>query len=249
MTTDPMDPKAAKLIVVSPICSRVVLLQLHLPLILCIIQNHFASSRLMLMMWDWLWPSFDTTAFHRIQLIIREVDQEIPFDTLELACPNGKFFALDDKFTSLAFDRVISWVFDFSSSIHILWIMLIVPWGPLSLSLVSIALVNSLHQYWLVIKRLSSMSNVNTFIHMLGSLLWSGLCWSARPWIQITKSLGCEVMWHGYDDMHVSFIWLAAIRPWAIICNPSHYWMVATIPWFRYDPLWLMVVPIPGSIT
>ena len=41
MTTDPMDPKAAKLPVVSLICSRVVLLQLHLPLILCTIQKQF----------------------------------------------------------------------------------------------------------------------------------------------------------------------------------------------------------------
>jgi len=74
MTTDPMDPKATKHLVVSSICSRVFLLQLHLPLILCIIQNHFSSFCLMSMMWDTLWPSFDTVTSCRLQLIIQEVD-------------------------------------------------------------------------------------------------------------------------------------------------------------------------------
>jgi len=60
MTTNPMDPKASKLPVVSLVCSRVIILQLHLPLILCIIQNHLASFCLMSMMWKKLWPSFDT---------------------------------------------------------------------------------------------------------------------------------------------------------------------------------------------
>ena len=87
MTTNPMDPKAAKLPVVSPICSRVVLLQLHLPLFLCIIQNHFVSSHLVLMMWDSLWPSFDTVTFHWHQLIIWEVDREAPFQYLRACMP------------------------------------------------------------------------------------------------------------------------------------------------------------------
>ena len=145
MNTDPMDPKAAKIPNVSLIHSRFVLLQLHLPLILCIIQNYFSSSRLSSMMGDSLWPSFDTVTFRRLQLIIQGFDQETHFQLLELASPNGKFFALDDKFTSLAFDQVISRVFDFSSCVHILWIVLIVPWGPLSLLVVSLVLVNILH--------------------------------------------------------------------------------------------------------
>ena len=70
MTTNPVDPKAAKLPVVSLICSRVVLLRLHLPLILFIIQNHFASLCLMSMMWDTSWPSFDIVTSYRLQLII-----------------------------------------------------------------------------------------------------------------------------------------------------------------------------------
>ena len=85
ITTDPMDPKAAKLPILSPICSRVVLLQLHLPLILCIIQNHFASLCLVSMMWDTLWPSFDMVGSYRLHFIIREFDQETPFQYLK-AC-------------------------------------------------------------------------------------------------------------------------------------------------------------------
>ena len=103
MTTDPMDSKAAKLPVMSSIFSRVVLLQLHLPPILCIIQNHFASLCLVSMMWDTLCPSFDTFTSCQLHRIIQKLTERLPSSTLEIACPNGKFFTLDDKFTSLAF--------------------------------------------------------------------------------------------------------------------------------------------------
>ena len=103
----------------------------------------------------------------------RKLIERLLSSTLELACLNGKFFALDNKFTSLAFDWVISRVFNFSSCIHIPWIVLIVTWGPLSLLVVSLALVNSFH-HWLVIKWLSSMFDINTYILMLESVLWSG---------------------------------------------------------------------------
>jgi len=93
--------------------------------------------------------------------------------TLDLACHNGKLFANDDKFTSLDFDQVISWVFDFSSYIHIIWIMMIAHWGPFSLLVVSLMLVNSLH-HWLGIKRLSNILDINTSIIMLGCVSWSG---------------------------------------------------------------------------
>jgi len=41
------------------------------------------------------------------KLIIQETDLEIPFGTLELACLNGKFFAPDDRLSSLVIDWVI----------------------------------------------------------------------------------------------------------------------------------------------
>ena len=52
---------------------------------------------------------------YRLQLIIQEIDLEIPFGTLELACLNGKFFAPDGRLSSLVIDWVIPRVFDFSS--------------------------------------------------------------------------------------------------------------------------------------
>ncbi len=103
----------------------------------------------------------------------RKLADRIPSSTLELACPNGKFFALNDKFTSLLFDRVISRVFNISSFIHIPWTMLRVPWGPFSLLVVSLTLVNGSH-HWLVIKRIPSMFDFYKFIFMLGFVLWSG---------------------------------------------------------------------------
>ena len=173
MTTDPMDPKTAKLPVVSPICSRVVLLQLHLPLILCIIQNHLRP----LVSHQWCGIHYVSPSTWSLSInfnsLSGKLTERLPSSTLDLACPNGNFFTLDDKFTSFAFNRVISQVFDFSSSIHILWIVLIVPWWPLSLLVISLALVNSLH-HWLVIKWLSSMFDVSTSIHMLESVLLSG---------------------------------------------------------------------------
>jgi len=117
----------------------------------------------------------------------RNMTERLPSSTLELACPNGKFFTLDDKFTSLAFNQVISRVFDFSSFIHIPWIVLIVPWGPLSLLVVSLALVNSSH-HRLVIKKISSMFDINTSIHMLEFVLLSGRVGAQDPWLRLQKS-------------------------------------------------------------
>jgi len=166
-----------------------------------------------------------------------KLTKSLPSSALQVVWPNGKFFTLNNKFTSLAFDQVISPAFDSNSCIHIPWIVLIVPWGPLSLLVVSLGLVSSSH-HWLVIKRLSSMFDVNTSIHMLWYVLWLGRVGECKNLDSDDKSLACKVVWHGYDDMHVSLRWLVVIRPWVIICDPSHYLMAATIPWFHYDPLW-----------
>lgn len=121
-----------------------------------------------------------------INSLFKKLIEKLPFITLELAFLNGKFFTLDDKFTSLAFDKPISWVFDFSFCIHIPWIVLIVPWGPLSLLVVSLTLVNSLH-HWLVIKWLSSMFDINTSIRMLESILWSDHVGAQDPGLRLQK--------------------------------------------------------------
>lgn len=82
---------------------------------------------------------------YRLQLIIQGDNLETPFSTLELACLNCKFFASDNKFSSLAFDQLISWVFDF---IFVITFMdcIVVPWEPLSLWVIPLMPVNDLHQ-------------------------------------------------------------------------------------------------------
>ena len=62
-------------------------------------------------------PSIKVTSC-RLQLIIQEVGLETLYGTLEPACLNGRFVAFDARFSSLASDRVILWVFDANSSIH-----------------------------------------------------------------------------------------------------------------------------------
>ena len=47
-----------------------------------------------------------------------------PNNTLESACPNGRFLAFDDRFSSLTFDRMILWVFNCKSFVHTSQIML-----------------------------------------------------------------------------------------------------------------------------
>ena len=38
---------------------------------------------------------------------------------------------------------------------------------------------------------------------------------------------------------------MVATIPWVVICDPSHYWMAVTIPWFHCDPFYWMVAPMP----
>jgi len=83
-------------------------LQLHLLRMLCIIWNHFhpfVSCR-----WCGIHhgPPLTWLLLVDFSLLSKKLAKRLPSSTLELACPNGKFFTLDEKFTSLAFDRVIS---------------------------------------------------------------------------------------------------------------------------------------------
>ena len=58
----------------------------------------------------------------------------------------------DSCFTSLSSDQKIPWMLDSNSFIHISLECTTVPWGSSSLSMISLMLVNGIHQ-WLVIKR------------------------------------------------------------------------------------------------
>ena len=86
-----------------------------------------------------------------------------PFSTLKLACLNWKFLTSNDRFTSMAFDRKIlhGVRHQVLYSHHVNCTT--VPWGPLSLSVIPLALVNGL-PHWPVIKRCLSMFDFKTFL-------------------------------------------------------------------------------------
>jgi len=96
----------------------------------------------------------------------------------------------------------------------------------------------------LVIKWLSNMFDFNTYIHMLGFVLWSGHVGAQDPGLRLPKSrLWGNVSW-SCIDMSPSDGWLWPYHE-SIICDPSHYWMVVTIRWVRYDPSFWMFASIP----
>ena len=177
MTSDFSMSNTAKSIVVPSICSREVGLCKYQPSSVShtiLIHNKKLCSSV-----SCRWcgnhygpPSIKVTSC-RLQLIIQEVGLETPDGTLEPACLNGRFVAFDVRFLSLASDRMILRVFDISSFIHTPWIVPVVPWGPLSLLVVSLASVNSFH-YWLVIRRCSCMFDFRSQIHMLELVLCLG---------------------------------------------------------------------------
>lgn len=70
------------------------------------------------MVWETLWPSFNGSLPVNSNSLSRKVISKLPFSTLELACLNGWFFAFDDRFMSLAFNRMILQVFDFNFPVH-----------------------------------------------------------------------------------------------------------------------------------
>ena len=114
----------------------------------------------------------------RHQLIIQEVDLgTTPFSTLKLACLNGKFLAFSDRFTSMAFNwEILPGVrrqVPFSHHAN----CTVVPWGSLSLLVIPLAPVNSLH-HWLVIGRCLSMFESRTFSR-------GSTCTSDKDWMSL----------------------------------------------------------------
>ena len=122
MTSDPLMSNTAKSTVVPSICSREVGLCKYQPSSvshMVLIHNKTLCSSV-----SCRWcgnhygpPSIKVTSC-RLQLIIQEVGLETPYGTLEPACLNGRFFAFDERFTSLASDWVILRVFDINSFIR-----------------------------------------------------------------------------------------------------------------------------------
>ena len=69
-----------------------------------------------LMIWDSLWSSFDGSLPIDFSSLFRKM---IFSSTLDLTCLNYKFFAFNDRFTSLTFDWIIPLLFDFHLIIDI----------------------------------------------------------------------------------------------------------------------------------
>ena len=121
----------------------------------------------------------------------RSRSRNTPFSTLKFACLNGKFLTFGDRFTSLAFDqKILRGVrHQVIYSHHVDCIA--VPWGSSSLSVIPLALVNSLH-YWLVIKRCLSMFDSSSLF------TWIDLYFEWRseeiedPWSSFSHP-GCDI--------------------------------------------------------
>ena len=139
---------------------------------------------------------------------------------------------------------------------HISWIVLVVPWEPLTLWVVSLALVNGSH-HWLVIKWFSSMFDFNTSIHMLEFVLWSGGVGAQDPGLQSQKSRLQRVMSHSWlytwflrrmaaPMPWIYFIWSLHLDGYVHVEDPfkwsSSWWIAAPIPWIRVFSLEISVM-------
>ena len=129
---------------------------------------------------------------------------------------------------------LIGWFHECSISAHfftfsgLYWT---VPWEPLALLVVSLALVNGFH-HWPVIKRLSIMLDFNTYVRMLEFVLWSvgfqdpelrlhmfGLHGLVRDYIHDSLMDGCDHTWvftNGCDHTFIIIMVLSAgwLRPY-----------------------------------
>lgn len=118
------------------------------------------------------------------------------------------------------------------------WIVLIVPWEPLSLLAVSLMHVNSLH-HWLIIRWFSIMFNFNTSIHMLEFIHWLGRDGVQDPGFCLIKSRLPGVM--SYSWLYTCFPLYGWLRPYhGSIYMILFIWMAVTIPWIHTrDPFYL----------
>lgn len=116
-----------------------------------------------------------------------------------------------------------------------LWIVLIVPWEPLSLLVASLFPVNSL-QNWPVIKWFYIIFDFDTCIHMLEFVHLSGRDKTQDPVFYLIKSRFHGVM--SYSWLYTSFPLYGWLRPYhGSIYMILFIRMDATIPWIHtHDP-------------
>ena len=116
----------------------------------------------------------------QLQLIIREGDLETFVQYLGACIPQWKFLRIRWKVHNIGLRSSDSMGVRHQITIHIPWIVPIVPWEPLSLLMVSLMPINKFH-HWLVIRWLYCMFDFNSHIHMLELVL---------VWVEEHKTLG-----------------------------------------------------------
>jgi hypothetical protein len=99
----------------------------------------------MSLMGDTSRPSCDESCSVDI-ITLSEIETYKLFSTLELACLNGKFLAFDSGFTLLTSDRKIPLIVRHQLIYSQLMDCTIVPWESLTSMVISLALVNGIHQ-------------------------------------------------------------------------------------------------------
>ena len=128
-------------------------------------------------------------------------------------------------------------------TVHIPWIVPIVPWGPSSLLAVPLTSVNDFH-YWLVIRRCSCMFDFSSLIHMLGLVLYSSRDGAQDPGFCLIKS-SLRILC-GLSRLVTWLIWLDG-------CDHTWVYLLTLLTgclrpylgsWLLYTLLW-MAAPIP----
>ena len=122
------------------------------------------------MMWETLWPTFNQVTSFRLQLFIQEVDPKTPFRYPGACMPQWQVIRIRQQVHIIGL-----WLSDSASvwrhiTVHIPWIVPVVPWDPLFLLVVSLVPIHNFH-YWLVIKWFSCMFDFSSYIRMLEFVL------------------------------------------------------------------------------
>jgi hypothetical protein len=115
------------------------------PIVTCSVSLSNSVIHFVSLMWDTSKPSCDESCSVDFSTLSGIKTWKL-FNTLKLACLNGNFLAFDSGFTSLTPDREIllsvRHQIIYSQSMD----CTIVPWASLTLMVISLALVNGIHQ-------------------------------------------------------------------------------------------------------
>jgi len=144
------------------------------------LQNHY--THFMSLMWDTSRPSCDESLLVDINTLSKNLTLKRPSSTLRLAYINGRFLTSSDRLTSMVFyEKTLYGVRHQIIHSHHAECTAI-PWGSLSLSVISLVFVNNLH-HWLVIRQCFPMFGFKSHIHMVRLMLERMIERDRRPQI------------------------------------------------------------------